>query len=300
MSPLRRLARLLILVPAFAGTTSVTPPLTTLSVPGAPVELTCRAFQPGEAILAALKDDLTVKRVVLRFLGQTRSLASTGTEVLPRALLGIDLAAKPGAYPLEVKVERPDGSSESFSLDLKVDPKEFPKLRLRVAPSLLVPPPEERERVRREQELVTAVLSIVSPDWLADGPFVSPLAAYEPFPNFGQQRIYNRTVASTHTGVDIGAPWGTPVRAANAGRVVMASHLYLSGYTVIIDHGLGVFTSYGHFSKLLAERGDLVNRGDIIARVGNTGRSTGPHLHWSVRIGPNRVDPFSLVSLPLN
>jgi len=81
---------------------------------------------------------------------------------------------------------------------------------------------------------------------------------------------------------------------------VLASNLYLSGETVIIDHGRGVFTFYCHFSKILVKRGDLVKRGQPIARVGNTGRSTGPHLHWAVRIRDVRVDPFSLVDLPLD
>jgi murein DD-endopeptidase MepM/ murein hydrolase activator NlpD len=144
------------------------------------------------------------------------------------------------------------------------------------------------------------VLRVVSPDWLATGSFESPLPGREPFPNFGQRRIYNKSSRSTHTGVDIAAPSGTPVRASNSGRVVLAGRLYLSGYTVIIDHGLGLFSYYGHFSKLRVKRGDLVRKGEVIADVGTTGRSTGPHLHWSLRLLDSRVDPFSLIALPLD
>jgi murein DD-endopeptidase MepM/ murein hydrolase activator NlpD len=160
-------------------------------------------------------------------------------------------------------------------------------------------PPEEAKRIEQEAALVASVLGAVSPEWLGTGAFVTPLPEGEPFPNFGQRRLYNNAVASTHTGVDISAPAGTPVRAANAGRVVLAAELYFSGKTVIIDHGLGVFTFYGHFSKILVKRGDLVKKGEMIAEVGQTGRSTGPHLHWSVRILDSRVDPFSLAALPL-
>jgi len=128
---------------------------------------------------------------------------------------------------------------------------------------------------------------------------MSPIPDREAAPNFGQRRIYNKSYTSIHQGVDIAAPWGSPVRASNSGRVVLASSLYLSGRTVIIDHGQGVFSLYGHFSQILVKRGDLVKKGQVIARVGNTGRSTGPHVHWGVRILDSRVDPFSLVSLPL-
>jgi murein DD-endopeptidase MepM/ murein hydrolase activator NlpD len=161
------------------------------------------------------------------------------------------------------------------------------------------PPKELMEAIRREAELVAEVLGRISPDWLADGPFQSPLPAFEPFPNFGQQRLYNKTVASVHAGVDIAAPRGTKAVATNSGRIVLANRLYYSGWTVIIDHGRGVFTYCCHFYKVLVKRGDMVRKGEAVAEVGSTGRSTGPHLHWSVRILSARVDPFSLLALPL-
>jgi murein DD-endopeptidase MepM/ murein hydrolase activator NlpD len=89
------------------------------------------------------------------------------------------------------------------------------------------------------------------------------------------------------------------VRASNAGKVVLASHLYLSGKTVIIDHGQGVFSLYCHFSRILVKRGVTVKKGALIGKIGNTGRSTGPHLHWAFKIFDSRVDPYSLVCLPI-
>lgn len=282
-----------------AGAADEVPTLRTLAVPGAPVELSFHALQPGEVFLVRrTADDPSVKRVVLRFGGETRTL-EYGVEdgpPPPFVLFGIDLGVKPGPHSLEVRVERPDGTSSS-AVSLTVEAREFPSTKLTVAPSMVSPPAKEQERIKREQELVAAVLSHRSPLWLAAGPFISPLPGFEPFKNFGQRRMYNTTVASIHSGVDIGAPAETPAIAANAGRVVMASDLYFSGNTVIIDHGQGVFTYYGHFSKLLVKRGDIVRKGDRIALVGSTGRSTGPHLHWSIRIGAARVDPFSLVAL---
>jgi len=270
-----------------------------LPLAGSPVELVFRAVQPGEPLLAVLRDDPGVKRVVLRVRGADYVLGAAEKGGRPFALIGIDVQAKIEPLSLRVTEEKADGSVAQFEEALAVEPREFPRLRLNVAEEMLNPPAQEQERVQREAELTQAVFDIDTPEWLGTGPFRSPLPGHEPFPNFGQLRIYNKSRQSVHAGVDIGAPWGAPVAASNAGRVVLASNLYLSGGTVIIDHGRGVFTFYCHFSRILVKRGALVAAGQTIGRVGNTGRSTGPHLHWAVRIRDVRVDPFSLVDLPL-
>lgn len=283
-----------------AASAAEQPPLQKLVLPGIPVEISARSFQPGEVLLARLADDPLVRRAVVRFLGQSLTLEPAGPGRTPFGLLGVDLGVKPGPSSITLKAEWKDGRVASSTQELTLEPKEFPTTRLRVAPEMVTPPAGEAERIRREQELVAAVLAVVSPAWLAEGGVISPLEAFEPFPNFGQRRVYNDATPSIHAGVDIGAPWGTPVRAPGSGRVVLASQLYLSGWTVIIDHGRGVFSYTCHFASVLVKRGDLVRKGQVIARVGNTGRSTGPHLHWSIRVGPKRVDPFSLVALPLD
>ena len=270
-----------------------------IEFPEIPVELVFRALQPGEVILAVLKESPPVKRLVIESAGHSHVLGAGPPEAAPFALIGIDLAVKPGPLLMKITLEKPDGTVATIRRELEIEPKEFSRKRFTVNEAMLSPPPAEQERVRREQELVAAVFDIVSPKWLGQGRFMSPIPDREAAPNFGQQRVYNRTRTSVHQGVDIAAPWGTPVKAANAGRIVLASSLYLSGRTVIIDHGRGVFSLYGHFSKILVKRGDLVRKGQAVGKVGNTGRSTGPHLHWGVRVFDNRIDPFSLVSLPL-
>ena len=276
-------------------------PLRTIESAQAPLTLTFRSLQPGEVLLARLKEDESVKRVVLTLGDQVRVLNPAEGEVQgsSQALLGIDMGTKPQTLRLKVKIERSKGPAGFVEIPLPVEPRKFPSTRLDVAPAMANPPAKEMETIRRESELVADVLNVVSPDWLGEGPFQSPLPAYEPYPNFGQQRIYNKTVASVHSGVDISAPRGTEAAAPNAGRIVLAARLYFSGYTVIIDHGRGVFTFCCHFDELLVKRGDLVRKGQAIAKVGSTGRSTGPHLHWSVKVLSARVDPFSLVALPL-
>jgi len=258
---------------------------------GASMELEFRSLQPGEVLLVSLPDPPGVRRAVVVFREREYIL----TDALRFAFVGLDLGLEPGSYPMTVTFERTNGGREAVQRDIVVEAKEFPRKKLWVKESFAVPPKEVEERIRREAELVAWVYGIITPRWLGDGAFLQPNKG-KVFPNFGQRRIYNDAPRSTHTGVDIAAPQGDPIRAANAGKVVLASRLYLSGNAVIIDHGLGVFSFYGHMSKILVKRGQAVGKGDVIGKCGTTGRSTGPHLHWAVRVFDSRVDPFSLLA----
>src|SRR6266851_5639889 len=118
-------------------------------------------------------------------------------------------------------------------------------------------------------------------------------------PNFGKRRILNGKAGSPHGGVDFPAPAGTPVYAAQRGRVVLAQPLYFSGNTVVLDHGLGLYTFYAHFESISVQPGDLLGTGALLGRVGATGRVTGPHLHWGATVNRARTNPLQLISLPL-
>ncbi|NTV81091.1 MAG: M23 family metallopeptidase [Candidatus Aminicenantes bacterium] len=141
-------------------------------------------------------------------------------------------------------------------------------------------------------------MSVVTPEWLGDGPFALPHDAAS-WGNFGQRRLNNDVLQSLHAGLDLRVPFGEAIRASNAGAVAVASNLYMGGKTVIIDHGLGVFSSYGHMSELRVKRGERVKKGQTIGLCGSTGRSTGPHLHWAFKILDARVDPEAMLRLPL-
>ncbi len=112
---------------------------------------------------------------------------------------------------------------------------------------------------------------------------------------FGKQRIINGKLNYTHSGVDISATSGTPIHAPAAGRVAFAGELIVSGNTVILDHGLGMYSSLVHMTKTAAEVGQLVRAGDVVGYVGSTGFSTGPHLHWTLTVHGNIVDPEFLM-----
>ncbi|MEO8557460.1 MAG: M23 family metallopeptidase [Rhodospirillales bacterium] len=114
---------------------------------------------------------------------------------------------------------------------------------------------------------------------------------------FGSQRILNGRPSTPHFGVDIGAPAGSAVSAPAGGVVILAEELYLTGNTVIVDHGLGVNSTYAHLSSMAVKVGDRIKQGQLLGKIGATGRATGPHLHWGLNVGQVRVDAALLVPL---
>jgi murein DD-endopeptidase MepM/ murein hydrolase activator NlpD len=112
---------------------------------------------------------------------------------------------------------------------------------------------------------------------------------------YGIKRVYNKAHRGQHLGTDFRAPGGVAVPAVNRGRIMFAGDLFYTGGTVIIDHGMDIFTVYGHLSEVKVEAGQIVNAGDIVALSGNTGRSSGPHLHWGVKIHGHYIDGYSLI-----
>ena len=268
------------------------------TIPPLDVDLNYRALTPGEVIKVSVKGVSSSRFAEIRFLGKKYLMGNKEDTYEYFSIVGIDLGQNPGNYSLVISVVGNDGSIERFEKVISISTKEFPVKRLWVKEEFVTPPSESLERISRESEILKAIYEIYTPQWLGDGKFIIPSEG-EVAPNFGERRIFNNKPRSSHSGVDISTPFGYPVRASNSGRIVLASDLYFAGKSVIIDHGLGVFTQYLHFSKIKAKRGDFVEKGSVIGEIGATGRVTGPHLHWGIRIFRNRVDPFSLLALDL-
>lgn len=160
-----------------------------------------------------------------------------------------------------------------------------------VAQNLVTPPASVARRIQREAEQVNQARAggFVGTSW-RDGPFVWPLFG-RVTGVYGSQRIYNGTPGNPHWGIDIAAPSGTPVYAPAAGKITLAEpDLYFSGGTIVLDHGGGLTSSFLHLSALNVIANQLVAQGDIIAWVGSTGRSTGPHLDWRMNLNGARID----------
>jgi len=280
-----------------AGSSPSSYPVRAAEVPIS-LELDYRSLQPGEIILLTIRSPRALAAAHVRMNDEKFPTVpkDSGPGSARMALIGIDLATEPGEYTVTAAAVLKDGNRGEAHRNIRIAAREFPVKRLRVEQKYVTPPASVLERIRRESQLMRAIYASDSPDWLGTGPFRMPVQG-KAFPNFGERRIFNGEPRSPHSGVDISAPGGTPVHAANSGRVVLADDLYYSGNTVVIDHGLGMFTIYCHFSRTRVRRGDMVDSGDKIGEVGATGRVTGPHLHWSVRLRGARVDPFALLEL---
>lgn len=201
-----------------------------------------------------------------------------------------------GPATLELRFALGPDSTVMRETTVPVGERSFPATRLSVDPRYSSPAEESLVRIREERKLVMAVLARVSDDWLPRGGFRHPRATRVTSP-FGQRRIFNDELRSRHTGVDFAGPTGAPVRAAARGRVALAEDLYYAGNAVYVDHGLGLYTGYFHLSEIAVGEGDTVRSGELIGRVGATGRVTGPHLHWSAWVHGEPLDARSLLEL---
>lgn len=224
----------------------------------------------------------------VRFLGQSYPPILPPGWQAPFFLVGVDLDAKQGESDLSVRYDGGDHPDESFRV--RIEARDFPVERLTLPPDMVTPPPELLERIAREREAAAAVYRGTTPSALWEPPFGRPVEG-SPSGNFGRRRILNGEARSPHSGEDYSASRGTPVRAAADGVVRMASDLYYSGNTVLIDHGAGLVSQYFHLDEIMVREGRPVRRGEVIGRVGDTGRVTGPHLHFGLRLFGQRVNP---------
>jgi len=169
---------------------------------------------------------------------------------------------------------------------------------LKVPERYTAPSPDELHQIEQDKEIKEHAFQTISADREWRGSFTRPVeAAVSGL--FGVQRVFNGAVQSTHQGLDFRVPTGTPVAAANRGRVILARPLFFEGNCIVIDHGQGLLTLYLHLSKFLVKEGDTVEKSEPIAFSGGTGRATGPHLHLAVRWQGAYLNPAELLSLRL-
>lgn len=176
----------------------------------------------------------------------------------------------------------------------KVVAKEYAAEVLKVDMKKIKLNPKDQKRADTEQVVLNKIYASSLGSFQFTTPFQEPMTSYKTSV-YGKKRIYNNHKKGQHLGIDYRAAVGEKVPVANRGKVVLARDLFYTGWTVIIDHGLDVFTNYGHLSKTLVEEGSMVEKGDVIGLSGNTGRTSGPHLHWGVKIQGQYVDGMSLI-----
>lgn len=210
------------------------------------------------------------------------------------ALFGVDVDTEPGTYPVYAFASTPDGHSYNLRIDLTVRGVKRPTEHLNLPPAMVSPQdPEILKRIGDENLLLKNLWK----SW--SGPLRAELFE-RPVPHtvssvFGKRRVLNGIPKSPHSGTDFRSPAGTLVVSPARGKVVLATELYYTGQTVIVDHGGGLYSLMAHLNEALVKVGDEVDRGSPLGRVGSTGRSTGPHLHWTVKLHGVRVDPMAVI-----
>lgn len=277
-------AALLLLMSAITATLIAAP---------APVEIQAfaRAMQPGEVVRLTI----TAAERPVRVTAFERAIPVTSlSDSTFQALVGIDLDVRPGRHIVTVRAGD-DAASVPTRYPIVVRPKAFPTRRLQVAEAFVNPPAEVRARIATEAERLAALFATTTPDRAWSRAFLRPVN--DPANSaFGSRSILNGQPRSPHGGADFLSAIGTPIHAPNDGVVVLATDLYYTGTTVVIDHGQGLLSLFAHLSRLDVAEGTRVRAGEVVGLVGATGRVTGAHLHWTVRLNGARVDPLSLLA----
>lgn len=264
------LCALCLLLPAWAGAAPLTLPVSD-AVPG------------GVAVLQLLATGKHAPKVKL---GEKRVMV-IAHEGIWYAVVGIPLDTSPGDMTLDVL----HAGAASEQLKLSIVPKQYPEQDLTIKnPEMVNPTPAQLKRIAREQRHLDKVINgwrkTASPGvdfiWPAKGPETS---------GFGLHRVLNGEARSPHSGIDIGAPTGTPVHAPADAVVADVGRYYFCGKTLTLDLGQGLYSVYCHLSKIVVRPGQRVKQGQMVGRIGATGRTTGPNLHWTVRLNGAAVDP---------
>lgn len=252
------------------------------------LELVPAVARPGDAVL--LRVSGAGEAAPTGTLGE-RKLAFWREGEEWRALAALPIETAPGSLPARLQA-----GGAAFGGELTVVEPGFAKHALTLAPKFVKPPAAARKRMAADQKAFDRAFA---------QPFAPPLfrAAFD-WPRqdrrggrFGDQRILNGEKASVHYGIDISGARGAPVAAADDGLVVLTRAAYMSGNTVVLWHGAGIFTVYFHLDRFRVKEGERVTRGQPIGVVGATGRATGPHLHWGVKVGGIYVDPESILAI---
>jgi murein DD-endopeptidase MepM/ murein hydrolase activator NlpD len=242
---------------------------------------------PGGIAVITLPDDADPATARYR----DRRVLITRNDDDTLAVIGLPLAAEPGRHYLKVK----NRQGQTQSIGFQVEDKAYEEQHITITDKRKVNPEKrDMERITRESQQIKAALRhwsakddvVVTFQKPVEGPTSSP---------FGLRRFFNEQARNPHSGLDIAAPEGTPIRAPAPGTVLDTGDFFFNGNTVLLDHGQGLVTMYCHMSKIDVTPGQTLDSGDILGEVGMTGRVTGPHLHWGVSLNDARIDPLLLL-----
>ncbi len=207
------------------------------------------------------------------------------------ALVGLDLATKPGTHTLRTYIDGKEGE-----LHFQVSDKQYEEQHITLKNKRMVNPyAKDLERIRGDQARSRKAFASWDEARDAELGFATPVNG-RLSGTFGKKRFFNEQPRKPHSGLDIAAPTGTPIIAPAAGTIIETGDYFFNGNTVFIDHGEGLITMFCHMDSIKVKVGQQVAQGETVGTVGMTGRVTGPHLHWTVSLNNNRVDPGLFLS----
>lgn len=249
-----------------------------------------REVIPGDVFIIKVETDGT-KSAMAEFMGSKINLYPLNENHL-LAIVPVDIDITPGKYGIDITE-----GEDRHKTEIIVRQHEFKTIKLTLPEGKVTLSPEDEERAAREAELLNKIWpEITSPAW--NGQFTSPVNS-EVSTGFGVKRIMNEKKTSVHKGTDFRGETGAPVKAINSGTIVLTEDLFFGGNTLIVDHGMGLYSIYMHLSKFGVSKGEKVSKSQIIGSIGSTGRASGPHLHMSVRLNGMSINPESLFKLEL-
>jgi murein DD-endopeptidase MepM/ murein hydrolase activator NlpD len=261
------------------------------------IQLSANSLRPGDFITLSVHG-LPQSVIEASFLGQKTQLQSYNNQYV--GFISASYFTKPGTYPLEVTISN-NSQTETKEYSIEVTKRDFPEDRVVIAENtrkqLMTTDKVDADAQKGTEVRQKGMAEQAAPLW--NGKFIWPVQG-KITTQFGLIRYVNNIEEGRHSGIDISAPAGTPVLACNQGQVVFAGMMNETGLTVILNHGLGLYTSYCHLSKIAVQEGAMVKNGEMVGNVGMTGLATGPHLHLTVRIGENCIDPYLLLDKEIN
>ena len=262
--------------------------------PLAPVQISGSALEQGDTLFIRVKEATTSAEVSGNF-GKEKInffIPRDGEDLV--AIVGIDVKTAPGKYDLVVNP--PDG--KKFQKEIRVLKRKFPVTDLKVTKELeakgFTPSKIVKNILGKEKPTLDSVLKMYTPEAYLAGPFIRPLSEIKIGGEFGNIRKRGSAMFQ-HLGVDLDAPVGTPVYAVNDGVVSFSDELNTYGKTLVVDHGLGMYSLYLHLDTIGKKQGEAVKKGEVIASSGNSGYSLQPHLHFSIKVNGASVDPLRFI-----
>lgn len=249
------------------------------------------AIMPGDAFLVRVSGVKGMALPEASFDRRTLSFASCGDGCF-FAIGATDPKTGPGKNTIEVRI-----GTKKKRLPITIRRHLFPVIQLTLPTGKVTLSEQDSQRADKEEKLLKSFWAQQS-EKIWQGSFSLPLDN-EISTQYGVKRIINKANESIHRGIDIRGKKGEDVRASNSGKVILAEELFFGGNTLVLDHGMGIFTVYMHLSGFNRKVGESVSKGDVVGFVGSTGRSTGPHLHFGIKAQQLSVNPVSFTKLKL-